>query len=72
MSSEESGDEENTIIVRPLPWRTDLVNKFFQNLDARSTEEKSSQARRQQKVRVPGTPSARLISETLPSWASVM
>ena len=69
VSSEESGDEENTIVVRPLVWRADLVSTFFANLDAQSMEEKSSQARRQQKVRVAGTPSERPICESLPSWA---
>ena len=29
MSSEESGSEADDIFVRPLSWRSDLVNKFF-------------------------------------------
>ena len=68
MSSEES-EEENTVIVRPLPWRAELVNTFFATLDQKMMEERSAQARRQLKSRVIGEPSTRPTCESLPSWA---
>ena len=34
MSSEESGNDDcDTIIIRPLLWRTPRVDTFFQSLD---------------------------------------
>ena len=68
MSSEESGDDD-TLVVRPLPWRSDLVNTFFANLDKKNMEEKSPQARRQLKGRLSGSPSSRPTYEHLPQWA---
>ena len=44
MSSEESGSEADDMFVRPLPWRSDLVNKFFSELDGKSMEKKTPQA----------------------------
>lgn len=37
------------MFVKPLPWRSDLVNKFLTELDERSTERKTPQALRQRK-----------------------
>lgn len=51
MSSEESGPEED-MFVKPLPWRSDLVNKFLAKLDERSTERKTAQALRQRKKKI--------------------
>ena len=41
MSSEESDDaDDSTIIVKPLPWRSEKVTDFFQKLDSLGSEEK--------------------------------
>ena len=37
--------------VKPLPWRTKIVNRMFADLDAISKKNKSPQAKRQQKAR---------------------
>ena len=53
MSSEESeveGDEE-AIVVKPLPWRSDSVNQMIKRLDDTIRDERSSQARCQAKAR---------------------
>ena len=68
MSSEDSGDDD-TLVVRPLLWRSDLVNTFFDNLDKQNMEEKSSQAKRQLKARLTGAPSSRPACVPLPRWA---
>ena len=54
MSSEESAtdDGEEILLVKDLPWRSDEVNRFFQNLDDK--EVKSAQARCQSKKRIRG------------------
>lgn len=69
MSSEESSiDEDNeVIVVKSIPWRSEQVNDFFQRLDRRIQTDKSPQAARQMKRRVtsalassrpkPGSPS---------------
>ena len=71
MSSEESGDENNSVIVRPLPWRSNRVDSFFQSLDKSSLEGKSPQSLRQMKKRVIGEVSSRSKPDShgLPSWA---
>ena len=58
MSSEESG-EEDSIIVHPLPWRSEYVNKMFSRIDEYCNKKKSSQALRQMKTRIAGTSSSR-------------
>ena len=52
MTSEESGEDDEVIIVKPLSWRSRKVSKFFHKLDVTSTENKTSQAKRQRKQRV--------------------
>lgn len=59
MSSEESaggeefeGDNDNVIIVKPLLWRAEKVARFFHQLDEKSVNTKTPQARRQRKSRV--------------------
>lgn len=48
MSSEESGgDNDEIIIVKTLPWRNSKVTQFFQSLDEKGTESKTTQAKRQ-------------------------
>ena len=70
MSSEESGQEENDMFVKPLAWRSDLVNKFFGELDERSTVQKTLQALRQRKKRVLSVNvSTRGAPPGLPKWA---
>ena len=41
ISSEES-DENDSIIVRPLPWRAPKVTDFFKKLDVLIDEDKTS------------------------------
>ena len=72
MSSEESNDDDEfTIIVKPLPWRSLKVTRFFEALDDAGAESKTAQARRQRRQRVIGaTPSERSVPAALllPSW----
>ena len=73
MSSEESeveGDEQ-VIVVKSLPWRSDTVNEVIKRLDHKIMEERSSQARRQAKRQeYSGQPSSRVkpMSGDLPKW----
>ena len=69
MSSEESGDEDY-IVVHPLPWKSEYVNKMFEKIDAYVKSKKSLQARRQMKNRRIGCPSSRLRPiNGVPEWA---
>ena len=68
MSSEES-DEENTLAVKELPWRTPAVTNLFKILDEEATKRKSDQAKRQSKRRVLGEISARPKPTSVPSWS---
>lgn len=68
MSSEESGDD-GTNVVKPLPWRSQYVNKMFDKIDDYCGNTKSAQARRQMKTRVVGEPSTRAKPTGLPDWA---
>lgn len=70
MSSEESGADD-TVIIRPLPWRSEYVNKMFENTDKYSKLRKSPQASRQTKKRIVGSPSARPCpsKSDVPTWA---
>ena len=53
MSSEESAPEnEEMLLVKPLPWRSEKVSQFFQQLDEKTERAKKAQARRQRKQRV--------------------
>ena len=72
ISSEES-DENDSIIVRPLPWRAPKVTDFFKKLDVLIDEDKTSQAKRQRKDRVmSSTESSRPIPASgIPKWACV-
>ena len=49
ISSEESDEENDSIVVKPLPWRAQKVTEFFKKLDVLIDEEKTSQAKRQRK-----------------------
>ena len=59
MSSEDSG-EEDTLVVRPIPWLSKKVEEFKTFLDAQRSKDMSAQSRRQAKQKVRGTPSTRL------------
>ena len=56
MSSEESDrdDEEEVLIVKPLPWKSPKVTRFLKGLDEKQQQCKTPQARRQEKRRVQG------------------
>lgn len=47
ISSDESDGE--TIVVKNLPWRSSVVNDFFDSLDNEAYSRKSEQAKRQMK-----------------------
>ena len=70
MSSEESDRaDDDTIVVKPLPWRSSKVTDFFQNLDTLGSEGKTSQAKRQRRQRVISTSASQRSKPTLPAWA---
>ena len=70
MSSEESDPEnDNSMVVKPLPWRSALVEEFFESLDSQIKSCRSSQSVRQSKPRVQGEPSTRLQPSDIPKWA---
>ena len=74
MSSEESGSEdgEEINVVMELPWRSSLVDEFFQSLDSQLMSEKSAKAKRQTKRRVKGQNSLRPAPSNAPGWALYM
>ena len=70
MSSEESDPEdENSMIVKSLPWRASLVDEFYDSLDSQMQSGRSSQSVRQSKNRVLGEPSTRPQPSGIPKWA---
>ena len=74
MSSESSctDSDDDTLIKRQLPWRSEKVTEFFLKLDSHSKETKSTQAKRQMKARLLSDDvSTRDIPGNirLPSWA---
>ncbi len=71
MSSEES-DSDDTIAVRPLPWRSRYVTLMFQMIDKFQAAKQSPQSRRQTKPRKEGPPSTRAFprSGDIPDWAA--
>ena len=69
MSSEESG-EDDCMVVHPLPWRSEYVNKMFNKIDLFIANKKSSQAKRQMKQRKLGAISERARpAGDAPDWA---
>ena len=69
-SSEESDEDGEIIIVKPLLWRSERVTEMFHQLDQKIEEGKSAQAKRQKRRRVMGVePSARPQPPGLPKWA---
>lgn len=59
ISSDESDAEDDALATRPLTWRTDDVNEYFQLLDQRWKAGMTSQQRRQSVSRILGHPSER-------------
>lgn len=66
ISSEESGEEEiangekrQVMLVKPLPWRSARVVRFFSQLDHKAQKNKSKQSKQQTLPRVAGEFSAR-------------
>jgi len=68
MSSEESGPDDS-IIVHPLPWRSQHVDNMFEKVDRYNDGKRSPQARRQMKRRILGDLSSREAPQ-LPKWAT--
>ena len=74
ISSEESDDENDTIVVKPLPWRAPKVADFFKKLDVIIDEEKTSQAKRQRKDRVLSSLESsrpKPVAGGFPKWACI-
>ena len=73
MSSEESDDEsEDIIVVKPLVWRSERVTRFLQRLDEKCKDTKTTQAKRQRKQRVASNDTSvhpKPVVANLPSWA---
>ena len=72
MSSEESDSDPNNddIIIKPLEWRSAIVNRFLSKLDEKLIETRSPQATRQHKCRIKSrTCSERDIPNGIPKWA---
>ena len=63
MSSEESDidDDEEILVLHPLPWRSEKVDQMFVMLDNETMKSKSPQAHRQMKRRVSGDESERSV-----------
>lgn len=62
MTSKES-DEDNTdrVVVHPLPWRSDVVDRMFDKIRSHLSANKSLQAKRQMKERLVGVISLRSV-----------
>jgi hypothetical protein len=73
MSSENSGDDssDDTIYVKPLPWRSSQVNSFMAQLDDQAQSSKSATSKRLSKKRTVGENSSRSqpCDKDLPLWA---
>ena len=52
MSSEDSGDDDDTIVVHQPGWRSEYVDRMFAKIDDFNRTTKSAQARRQMKRRI--------------------
>ena len=68
MLSEES--EGESLVVHPIPWRSQYVGRMFNKIDQYSKSRKSSQSQRQTKTRMNGSKTTRPFpSGTIPEWA---
>ena len=68
MSSEESDDDKDVIMVKPLLWRAAKATKTLQNLDLLGIEGETKQAQRQRMERVL---SSKALSRPKPVLASL-
>ena len=72
MSSEQSGEEgdEPVILVKPLLWRGEQVNKLFRQLEQKIAAERTPQARCQLMCRVVASEPSRTapVEDNLPPW----
>ena len=63
MSSEDSthdeGEDNDSIVVHPLPWRAESVSNMFHKIDKFNNDRKSNHAKRMQKKRIDGSFSER-------------
>lgn len=70
-SDEDTENETRQFITRPLPWRSDKVTRFFQQLDKRHHKGTTHRSKMMSFKRIEGDLSDRLrpISTTVPEWA---
>ena len=72
MSSEESNSDDDSVVVHPLKWRSETVNRMFDKMSQHMNEKKTSQAKHQMKPCTIGEPSKRqapYTSDDYPKWA---
>ena len=72
ISSDESGEDDGhpVYVVKKLPWRSEKVSHFFEQLDAFMLLALLEQASRQTKPRISkGLLSSRPVPRGFPSWA---
>ena len=69
----DAGDESRAraakFIVRPLPWRSEKVQRFFLALDHKHTKSQSSKSSQMTLQRTKGLPSDRPKPDGFPVWA---
>ena len=73
MSSEESDDENGeTIIVKPLVWRSERVTRFLHQLNEKCSDSKTTQAKHRRKQCIDSSDISihpKPVMANLPSWA---
>ena len=59
------------VVIHPLPWRSEVIDRMFQKIDEHMSVKKSSQAKQQTKERTVGVVSNRKcpIGDHVLSWA---
>ena len=70
MSSEESGEDEQVIYRRPLPWLKQKYHKSLRQLDKIHHNSLSPRAKLMYRMRVDGEPSTRSRPENAPEYLS--
>ena len=70
MSSEDSCSESDDVMIKKIPWRSQVVTNFMMKLDQKSSELKSPLGKRLRKERqLSESPSQRDIPLGIPKWA---